>query len=102
MFTRSANPKLPLTHTAQTMGKSKTTLPVSTSMSADGNVLKRSRDDLDKTDDHVDSLDELLNRMREMFNESNAKIETNIENCKRELQTEIGVLRDDMQDANQN
>lgn len=96
MFTRSTNSKVPLTQTSQKMGKNKTTLPVSTS-DADGNAMKRSRDDLDKTDDHVDSLDELLDRMRQMFNETNTRIEVSIENCKRELQTEIGTLRDDMQ-----
>lgn len=100
MFTRSGNPKVPLTQTTGTMGKNKTTLPVSSSVSADGNATKRSRDDLDKADDHVDSLDELLNRMRQMFDDTNTKIEVNIENCKRELQTEIGILREDMQQMN--
>lgn len=95
MFTRSTNTKV--TQAALTMGKNKTTLPVPTPASAEPNATKRSRDDLDKSDDHVDSLDELWNRMQQMFIETNTKIAVNIENCQRELQTEIGVLRDDMQ-----
>lgn len=59
----------------------------------DGNANKRSREDLDKAEDEVETLTDLLDRMQDMFEKTNAKIDS----CKEDLQTEISSLRDDVQ-----
>lgn len=60
---------------------------------ADGNDMKRSREDLDASNEHIESLDDLYSKMQLMFNETNTKIETS----KRDLRNEISTLREDVQ-----
>lgn len=62
-----------------------------------GSNYKRSRDDLDHTDDVPDVLDELLGRMQLMIDEGNKRIETKIEDGNRSLMEEIGTLRSDVE-----
>lgn len=64
-----------------------------TTTSKDGSNFKRSRDELDKTDDEVQTFDELLTRMKQMFDETNSRIDS----CKSDLQSEFATLREDVQ-----
>lgn len=89
---RSRRKQLPLT---QKMVKGNSTLPVTVNSS--GNSAKRSRDDLDKTKDHVETFSELLIRMKQMIDEGNSRIECKIDTCNRELHNEITAIRDDVQ-----
>lgn len=94
MFTRSAISKTNLTQPESMTSKTKTTLSVSTPVLTEAEKLKRSRDDV--ADGHVKSLDELLLRMQNMFDNTNTKIETAVDSCKRDLQAEINTLRADV------
>ncbi|XP_055534125.1 uncharacterized protein LOC129723748 [Wyeomyia smithii] len=58
-----------------------------------GNNFKRSRDDLDRTDD----FEELLGRMQMMIDEGNKRIERKIDDGNRSLMQEIGTLRCEME-----
>lgn len=91
MFTRSANTKAFVTNTHSTIN-SKTPSSVSTTVTT-----KARSKDMGKPDDHVESLDELLLRMERMFENTNTRIEASVENCKRDLQTEINTLRAEVQ-----
>lgn len=76
------------------MVKGKTNISVPLGRNNDGNNVKRSRDDLDKSeDDQIDDLNDLFARMQSMFQTTNGKIDV----CKADLQTEISTLRDDVQ-----
>lgn len=95
------NPNKALTRLALTrMGKDKSTLalPVGSkgSTSSDNQNNKRSREDLDRTDDEVESFDQLLVRIRQMIEDGNAKIERKIESSNEALVTEISTLRDEV------
>lgn len=72
-------------------GKTNSSLPLG--KGNDGNVHKRSREDLDKTEDQVENFNDLLARMQDMFENTNAKIDS----CKKDLQVEISTLREDVQ-----
>lgn len=97
MFTRSANTKTPLSHkpTDHMTSKNKTALSVSTGGATEANKVKN-RDDMHNTDDHVESLDDLLLRMKRMFDNTNTRMEASVESCKRELHAEINTLRTDV------
>lgn len=92
MFTRSANTKAPYTNTQQSTNNSKSSLSVSTA-----STKTNSKEGMGKPNDHVESLDELLQRMQRMFDNTNTRIKASVENCKRDLQTEINTLRADVQ-----
>lgn len=75
------------------MVKGKTNLSVPLGRNNDGNNVKRSRDDLDKSEgDEIENLNDLFVRMQNMFQTTNAKIDV----CKTDLQTEISTLREDV------
>lgn len=57
---------------------------------------KRSRDDLDQTDDQVETFDVLLMRMKQLIAEGNARIEQKIDSTNAALVNEISSLRDEV------
>lgn len=87
-----------LTRAAVTkMVKDKPTLVVPVgSTSSDNHNKKRSREDLDQTDDDVESFDQLLVRIKQMIDDGNAKIESKIESSNAALVSEISTLRDEV------
>lgn len=80
-----------------TMGKTKTNTLVPLTTETKSNPCKRSKEDLDSSDDHVETLDDLLFRMQQMFNETNSRIEQS----KCDLRSEIADLREDVQQFKQ-
>lgn len=76
-----------------TMVKPKANLSVPLGKNCEGNNVKRSRDDLDRTDeDQIESLNDLFSRMQSMFDNTNKRIDS----CKADLQAEITTLRNDV------
>lgn len=91
------NPSRALTRAASTkMGKDKQSLTVPVSTISDNQNKKRSREDLDRTDDDVESFDQLLIRIKQMIEEGNAKIEQKIESSNAALVSEISTLREEV------
>lgn len=77
------------------MGKS--TLAVSSGSNSENQNKKRSREDLDKTDEQVETFDSLLVRIQQMIDDGNAKIEEKIESSNNAVVSEISTLRDEVQ-----
>lgn len=82
---------------AVTMGKDKNpALALPSGSTSDSQNKKRSRDDLDRTDEHVENLDELLVRFKQLIDDGNAKIQKQIESTNAALVTEISTLRNEV------
>lgn len=73
--------------------KEKPTLALPIGSSGENQNKKRSRDDLDQTDDQVDNFDVLLMRMKQLIADGNARIEQKIDSNNAALVTEIASLR---------
>ena len=74
-------------------GKEKPTLALPLGSSGENVNKKRSRDDLDQTDDQVEGFDVLLLRMKDLIAEGNARIEQKIDVNNAALVNEITSLR---------
>lgn len=78
-------------------GKEKSTNSLSMpSASSDNPNKKRSREDLSQIDEETDSFDRLLDRIREMIDEGNTKLEKKIDSTKKDVVAEISSLRNEM------
>lgn len=78
---------------AAKMGKEKTTSQTTTNAN---NNFKRSREDLDHTEDVTETFDDLLVQMKAMIDDGNKRIETKIEASNHALVEEIGTLRSEV------
>lgn len=80
-----------------TMGKDKNTLTVSLRSGSESQTKTLSREDLNQTADHVENFDELLQRMKQMIEDGNARIEAKIDSSNASLVNEMSTLRNEVQ-----